>query len=248
MKKVILGTTLGLLLLIVFLVILAPARVVLPWVTQNLSQVAINGPSGTLWNTELQSITVQGQAIEDISIETSFWHLLFGNVSSDIRINDQNVRLEGSVALNSEQVSIENTSYQLEASMLLDWIKMPITELSGRFIGQINTVTLAANELHALDVNGRWQSAVVGYPNSVLELGDIYYTIERTDDGRALLTITDNPGMLDLKGTLEVGFDKQYQLNVSTKTDIPSNIKEWLTQLGRTENNRIFIKWNGRLP
>jgi len=72
--------------------------------------------------------------------------------------------------------------------------------------------------------------------------------MQRTEDGRALLTITDNPGMLDLKGTLEVGFDKQYQLNLNTQTDLHANIKQWLTQLGRVENNRVIIKWNGRLP
>ena len=127
-------------------------------------------------------------------------------------------------------------------------MKLPITELSGRFIGEVSQLELTPGELHSVTATGYWQNAVVGYPNSVLELGDIHFTIERTETGRALLTITENPGMLDLKGKLEVGFDKQYQLNVSTQSDVPPNIKQWLTQLGKTENDRILIQWNGRLP
>lgn len=248
MKKWVLGSIIGVAVLLVLLIAMAPARIVLPWATNDLKQVTLNQPSGTLWDASLESIIFQGRSIEDISIKTSFFNLLVGNLSSHIRVNDNNLSLDGNITLNSQNLAVHNARYQIDASSILDWIQLPITELSGRFIGEIEIVELAPNELKALEVNGYWQNAVVGYPNSVLELGDIHFTIERTDNGRALLTITENPGMLDLKGTLEVGFDKQYQLDVSTQTDVPSNIKQWLTQLGRTENNRILIKWNGRLP
>lgn len=248
MKKWVLGSIIGVTVLLIFLVAMAPARIILPWAINDLQQVTLNQPSGTLWDASLKSITYQGRSIEDVSIKTSFFNLLVGNLSSHIRVNDNGLSLDGNIILNSQNMAVHNARYQLDASSVLDWIQLPITELSGRFIGEIDTVELASNELKALEASGYWQNAVIGYPNSVLELGDIHFTIERTDNGRALLTITENPGMLDLKGTLEVGFDKQYQLDVSTQTDVPSNIKQWLTQLGRTENNRILIKWNGRLP
>ncbi|ACV27715.1 type II secretion system protein N [Kangiella koreensis] len=248
MKKWVLGSIIGVTVLLIFLVVMAPARIVLPWATNDLKQLTLNQPSGTIWEASLESITYQGRSIEDISIKTSFFNLLIGNLSSHITVNDNGVSLEGDVILNSQNMVVNSARYQIEASSILDWVQLPITELSGRFIGDINGIELATKELKTLDANGYWQNAVVGYPNSVLELGDIHFTVERTDNGRALLTITDNPGILDLKGTLEVGFDKQYQLDVSTQTDVPSNIKQWLTQLGRTEDNRILIKWNGRLP
>lgn len=248
MKKWVLGSIAGVALLLIFLVAMAPARVILPWATNGQTQLTLNQPSGTLWDASLESITFQGRSIEDVSIKTSFFNLLIGKLSSHVRVNDNGLSLEGDITLNRQNMVVNNARYQIVASKILDWVQLPITELSGRFIGDVNSIELAAKELKALDINGYWQNAVVGYPNSVLELGDIHFTIERTDSGRALLTITDNPGMLDLKGTLEVGFDKQYQLEVSTQTDLPSNIKQWLTQLGRTEDNRILIKWNGRLP
>ncbi len=248
MKRLVLGLVSGFILLLAFVISLAPANVVLPWFTSGFSTVSLNNPTGTVWNSSLDSVSYQGRSIQKVSIDISFWHLLLGNLSSDIRIDDQNLLLDGAIKLNKQQIAIEDMRYQLEADTILDWVKLPITELSGRFIGEVMSITVNPNELKALDAHGYWQNAVIGYPNSTLELGDIHFTVTRTDNGRALLTITENPGMLDLKGTLEVGFDKQYQLNVSTQTDVPSHIKQWLTQLGRVENNRILIKWNGRLP
>ena len=248
MKKLILILIFGFLLLLGFVLTMAPARIVIPWFTQGISQITVNQPSGSIWNASLHSISYQGKSVYNISAQTSFWALLLGNLHSEIQIDDEQLLLDGSIQLNSQQIAVENTNYQLEAGAILDWIRLPITELSGRFTGEIQSLELAVNEIKALDADGVWQNAVVGYPNSVLELGDIHFTIERTDEGQALLTITENPGMLDLKGTLEVGFDKQYQLNLSTQTDTPAHIKQWLTQLGRIENNRVIIKWNGRLP
>lgn len=248
MKKLILSFIVGFLLLLGFVLVMAPARIVIPWFTQGLSQLSLNQPSGSIWNASLGSITFRDISVSNISAQTSFWSLLFGSVHSDVQVNDQQLYLAGSIKLNRQQVSLESTDYELEAGAILDWVKLPITELSGRFTGEIQSLELAANEIKALDADGVWQNAVVGYPNSVLELGNIHFTVERTNEGRALLTITENPGMLDLKGTLEVGFDKQYQLNLSTQTDTPAHINQWLTQLGRVENNRVIIKWNGRLP
>lgn len=248
MKKLVLGLISGFILLLVFVISLAPASVVLPWFTSGFSMVSLNNPTGTVWDSSLDSVSYQGRSIHNISADTSFWHLLLGNVSSDIRVDDQNLLLDGAIELNRQQIAIKDMRYQLEATSVLDWFKLPISELSGRFIGQVRSIAVNPNELIALDAHGYWQNAVIGYPNSILELGDIHFTVTRTDNGRALLTVTENPGMLDLKGILEVGFDKQYQLNVSTRTDVPPHIKQWLTQLGRIEKNRIFIKWNGRLP
>ncbi len=248
MKKLILILIFGFLLLLGFVLALAPARIVLPWFTQGLPQLTINQPSGSIWDASLSSVSFQDKSIYNISAQTSFWSLLFGNIHSDIQVDDQQLFLDGSIQLNSQQISVDNTVYELESGAVLEWVRLPITQLSGRFTGEIRSLELAASEIKALDADGVWQNAVVGYPNSVLELGDIHFTIEPTDEGRALLTITENPGMLDLKGTLEVGFDKQYQLNLSTQTDTPAHIKQWLTQLGRIENNRVIIKWNGRLP
>lgn len=248
MKKRVLGFIIGLILLLAFVVGLAPARVVLPWVGQSIPQMSLNNPDGTIWNASLGSLVYQGLVIEDISVQTSFWSLLLGNVSSAVQVNDEKLIFDGNIKLNRHQFSITSARYQLDASSILNWFRLPITELSGRFIGQVDSIDLTSGNINSLQANGYWQNAVVGYPASVLELGDIHFTLSKTEDDRALLTITDNPGMLDLKGTLEVGFDKQYQLNVNTQSDIPSNIKQWLTQLGQTENNRIYIKWNGRLP
>ncbi|MBD3654634.1 type II secretion system protein N [Kangiella sp.] len=248
MKKLVISSTAVIVVLLIFIVSMAPARVVLPWFTQSLPQVSFSQPAGTIWNTSLDSVAYRDQTIHNISMQTSFWSLLSGSLSSDIQINDQHLFVDGSFKLNRQSVSVLNTDYELDATSVLQWVKLPITELSGHFSGKVQELELASDEVVKLAAEGLWQNAVVGYPNSVLELGDIHFTIERTENGRALLTITDNPGMLDLKGTLEVGFDKQYQLNVSTQTDVPSQIKQWLTQLGRTENNRVVIKWNGRLP
>jgi len=248
MKKKILVALAGFIVFIFFFVLLAPARVVLPWFIQGIPQVAVQGVSGTVWNTSLDSVLYNGNTINDVAIKTSFWNLLLANLKSDISVNDQNLMLDGRIIVNSDQLRIEDARYQLDVSSLQTWLKLPVSELSGSLIGHIDNAVLQIDDLIDLQANGYWQNAVVGYPNSVLELGDIHFTIERTEDGKALLTITNNPGMLDLKGTLEIALDKKYRLTISTKTDIPSHIKQWLTKLGRTENNRIYIKWNGRLP
>lgn len=199
MKKLILSSIIGFLLLLIFVFAMAPARIVLPWFTQGLPQLSLNQPSGSIWNATLDSISFQGRSIHNISAQTGFWSLLLGNIHSEIQIDDQQLFIDGSVQLNSQQVSINNTDYELDAGTILDWFRLPITELSGRFAGEINEFELVPNEIIKLDARGVWQQAVVGYPNSVLELGDIHFTIQRNDNGRALLTITDNPGMLDLK-------------------------------------------------
>lgn len=249
MKKILFWIVIALLLFVTFIIALAPASAIFPWVTSKVPHLYVSEPAGTLWSTQISTVQYKHIKIDNISLDSNPLKLLLGRLNSTIDINDNSLKVSADIDLSSKQVVIQNAKYHVSGDWLTQFLPPPIKNISGEIFGTLIDASVSSDKkINALVGQGDWKAAVVEYPKYRLELGDFKYRMEKLDDINARVTIEENTGPLDLKGHIDIGLDRTYQLQLNTKDDLPENLGRWLKVMGKQQNQRIYIEWKGTLP
>lgn len=250
MKKIIVGAVIALILFITILLTLAPARVATPWITDAVPELHLSNVSGSIWSTHIEQAKYRNLTLNDIELDPSPMALLWGTLEANVSVNDPNIKLEADTVLSANNYSVKDAMFDLDTAYVTSLIKMPIDGLSGRVKGQISVLEYSQKSLQQLSGEGQWDNAVILYPNNNLEIGNVSFRLSKSGqlDNAARVDITDNQGVLDLKGFIEIGLNKQFTMNIHATNELPANIKNWLTHWGRQDGDRIYLEWQGRLP
>ena len=249
MKKTLIVIGLALLIFVFFLLAIAPAKVATRMITDMVPGLVLNNVEGSLWSIEAKSVQYKQFKLNNINLSSNPFALLVGQLSSELTVNDPALTVDSNVKLSQSEYQLTDTHYELDAAFITDNVRVPIEGLKGRINGTIQKAHLTQKELLALQGSGQWRGAVIEYPNNNLELGDIRYALSKVaEQNKARVDIVENQGPLDLKGFIELSMDKSFRMDVHTTTDLPANLKNWLSVWGRQQNNRIHIQWQGRLP
>lgn len=250
MKKIILGAFLALMLFIAILVMLAPAKVITPWITDAVPGLHLSNVNGSIWSANIAQAKYRNVVLENIKLEVNPLSLIAGKLNADVVIDDPNINIQADAILSSEDYKVENGQFDIDSSYVISLFRTPLQDLSGRVIGTVTDFRFNNNQLAALEGEGEWKSAIIHYPNNNLELGDIAFRLSEMSEQRngARVEIINNKGVLDLQGYIEIGLDKQFNMNVHATDQLPANIKSWLTTWGRQRGDRIYLEWRGRLP
>lgn len=248
MKKIIIGLAIIVFFILVLLV-LAPAKAIFPYITDKVTGLTISHPQGTVWSASSKQIQFKNLALNNVSLSTNPLYLIAGKLASTIEVQDQELKIKGQFVLGNSAQQVEDLKYELDASWLNQFLKSPINGLEGNISGVIEEYHSDINQqtIKRVNGNGSWHDAVIHYPNTILELGDFNYQLTTNEQNQIRINVLENKGVLDLKGYIDFGLDKSYQLNLNTQTELPENIKRWLTAFGKVQNNRIHIVWNSRL-
>lgn len=250
MKKIIIGAILALILFLLILVYIAPARTITGMVTDRVPGLQLTSVEGSLWSTHIGHLNFKQFSLHDIQLDTRVLSLLWGTLNSSIRVNDPNIQLTSDVALEEGHYKLSDTQYQLDTAYIASIARLPVESLSGVVDGSIKQIEMSGKTLLSLEGEGQWKNAVIQYTNSELALGTIRFQLSKVKerDNTARISIVENQGVLDLKGTIEVSLDKRFNMKLHTTTDLPQHLKSWVSRWGRTEGGRIYLEWQGRLP
>ncbi|AOE49028.1 type II secretion system protein N [Kangiella sediminilitoris] len=250
MKKIIMGAVLALILFVAMLVILAPANTISSLLAEKVPGLTLKQVNGTLWSTKVGRINYKQYELRDLQLETSLLGLLLGKLQSSVKVNDPKLKLNSEMDLREGRYRLKHTDFTIDTAYVTSVVQLPIEGLIGPVNGNITELEMTQQELLELNGGGTWSNAVIQYPGSNLELGTIHFTLSKLadSDNTIRVEITDNQGVLDLKGYIDASLDKRFNMNLSTTTDVPQNLKSWLSRWGRTENNRIYLQWQGRIP
>ncbi|MBV34788.1 MAG: hypothetical protein CMP47_04940 [Rickettsiales bacterium] len=250
MKKIVLGAVLALVLFIVLLIALAPARVATPFISDIVPGVSFTGVEGTIWAFEANSVGYRQYHLEQVKLDTNPLALLLGSLSSNLEVDDHQVQLSANLNLANNDFELRDIVFDIDASFIPENFNVAIDGAKGQVSGTINIAHIVNNELLALEGAGSWRNAIIEYPNNNLELGKIDFNLSKLAESTNTLrlTIVDNQGVLDLKGFIELSLDKSFSMQLHTTSALPSNLKTWLTRWGRTQGDRIYLEWRGKLP
>lgn len=246
----IVGIILALVFFVSALIMLTPARVVVSWITDDVPQLKLSQVEGTVWNTQVNTVQYQQFSLNNVEMSNSFWSLLLGELNSDISVDDEKLRLNGNIVASTGEYQLTNTNFAIDTQAVTAVLRLPIDGLSGQVDGFIEKFTLSDRVIKDLQGNGEWHNAVIKYPGNNLELGNIRFTLSKSESigEGAHIDIVDNRGVLDLQGYIEISLDKKFVINLNTTAELPSNLKSWVTRWGKVKNDRIYLEWRGRLP
>ncbi|NVK22844.1 MAG: type II secretion system protein N [Kangiellaceae bacterium] len=246
MKKIFLWAFIGLIILIILILALAPARAILPWITDKVPGLVLTNPQGSIWSTKVDSLQINRLRINNLQLNISPWSLLLGNLSSELSLDDENLKLNGDIRLNNDVAEVNGLVYQLDSRWLKQFVKAPINDISGIIKGELESAKVQHKQKIVEDLSGfgTWNNAIIDYPNYRLELGNFSYKLSNHEKV-ARITIIDNDGLLDLKGHIDIDLNNRYQMQLNTQENLPENIKRWLRAFAKTENGRMYIQWQG---
>lgn len=250
MKKIILWSCLGLIVFVVILLSLAPARTIYPWFTDSIPELHLDNVQGTIWSTKVDTIRFRNINVDNILLTTNPLGFLVGGLHSTLGVNDKNIKLDSEVALSNNDYQIDNANFEINTTYIAAVMRLPIDGLEGIVSGTVETLHMTNQSFVAVDGSGQWENAVIVYPNNNLELGDVNFELSKSDadDKTIRLSIVENNGVLDLKGFIDISLDKRVSMNLHTTSDLPQNLKSWVSRWGRTDGNRIYLQWQGQLP
>lgn len=250
MKKVILGAILALIVFMVLLLALAPAKVATPLISDIVPGVSFSGVKGSVWSFQAETIHYQKYAINDVTLNTNPLALLMGSLQSDLKVDDENAKLSADLSLGQDNFEFSKVAYDIDVSYIVDNLNTAIEGAKGQLSGTIDTAHIKNNKLLALQGVGQWNNALIEYPNNNLDLGNIKFELTKAtqSDNTLRLQIIENQGVLDLRGYIELSLDKSFTMKLHSSSSLPPNLKSWLTRWGRTQGDRIYLEWRGKLP
>ncbi len=252
MKKKILGVMLSVLVLLVIVIAMAPAKTIWPIVTSKLPakfQAIQSGEiSGSIWNPHFKQIAYQNTAVNNVTADISVMSLIFAELKAGVVVEDPTLKLNGNLVATDKNLKVTELNFTIDAKRLDAHMEFPIKGLNGVISGLIDSAFFTSTgEWLSVDGLGSWDNAIINYLDESLDLGNFNFLIKTDKENNLLLVVSDNQGVLDLKGEIKFTPSKNYLIDVTTQQNLPSELETWIKSFGKKQNDRYRIQWNGKL-
>lgn len=240
------------LLLVVFavaaLVWFLPARWALPLLQARLRGVRLEGVSGTLWQGQVEHVSiVNGPQLGRLAWTLSHRALL-GDVRLGLDLRQPHMQFHGQVhRLSSSLVELHDVTLRMDMAMLgpQAWLR---GEPQGTLALQVPQASLQDRWPMQLDMTGTWSQASVHTAQGAVPLGGL--SLAATGQSGVILgTLNDDgSGIVQTAGRLTfspLGWDMQWRL--VPRRDDPV-VSSWLRSLGRpAADGTLELRYRGGL-
>jgi general secretion pathway protein N len=220
---------LAVLVLIIALVVMFPARVAYKWAASPF--VAMSGIHGTIWNGGAREFSTYGVYLQGLTWKIHPWRLLTGTLHYDVSGSPVSgfFSSEVTVALGGK-LTLRNLSASVPLAMLEQ--AAGISGLRGTASLQFERLELVNGRAAALDGNLSVANLVVPIITRT-PLGAYKADFFTQNDG-IIASVEDAGGVVDLAGSLELGADKSYKFNglVAPQANTPDELRQRLQFLG----------------
>jgi len=239
----------GLAAYVFFLLWLAPAAKVLPYIQPRLPDVRFAGLNGTVWSGQAAQMTIHTIPLTDVSWALRPLALLGGAVEYRLKayLNDQPLTLRAGQGLFTSAYAADIRT-RIAASELLYRAGLTQVGVAGQLQVNLDRVTnIGADHLPAVAGRITWIPAMVLAPLA-LNLG-VAHLETHIEDGVTHGKLTTSDGVLLLNGDLTVKPDGNYQLNgeLQKKGNLPQAVNRFLETFAEFKNGRYQLEWSDRI-
>lgn len=220
---------LGVLVLIVALVVMFPARVAYKWASSPF--IAMNGIHGTVWNGRAREFSTYGVYLQGLSWKIRPWRLLTGTLHYDVAGSPVSGFFSSEVTIGlGSKLTLANLSASVPLAMFEQ--AAGISGLRGTASLQFERLALVKGRAAALD--GSVSVADLVVPMIARSPLGAYKADFFTQNNGIIASIEDAGGVVDLAGSLELGADKSYKFNglVAPQANTPDELRQRLRFLG----------------
>lgn len=235
----------GVLVFVIGLVVLFPARVAYQWFGAGLFEVA--GLNGTVWRGEADAVETSGVAISDVRWTMQPLQLLLGRAAFDLEGDLANGSVAGNVQLGfTGNIAAKDVQAFIPLDSLQSALRLPGLQGSGS--ARFEEIRISGNTLESA-IGSVEVANLVSPLLGRAPIGGYRLEFQPTDDG-VVASVEDTDGVLDVAGSLTVDSTWAYSLlaMVTAKAEASDELKSQLRQLGpANDRGQREVRIEGRL-
>ncbi|QSX37444.1 type II secretion system protein N [Shewanella sedimentimangrovi] len=247
-KKVVLG----ILLYLLFMLVLFPARLALG-LAPLPKDVSVEGVSGSLWQGEASSVAFQGRQVDQVRWSLSPWALLLGSANLELQVGNRRsaVTANGELSLSMSGVGAHNFKVSAPHDFLIGNRRLPFgAEVSGNL--ELYLANFKQGSPWCEQLTGKLNIQGAGLKNQFGEydLGNMGFGLGCIE-GRILLKADEKDNQLGLVGALELQADNKLLVKAKIReTDFQNeDMKKALAFLGRKDAEGYYpLEYQGKIP
>ncbi len=249
MKKTIKPALFFLLIFVISLLILAPARLVYYALPEN-GTAQLSGVSGTIWNGKASQLIWQNQNIGNLEWKLKLRHLFSARIGGNFNLSGSDMKISGSGSTNRKQhIIIKDTHATFNAATLPLPPTAAIVTPAGRIEADIKQLSLNGNIIESTATIIHWDNASITQPMAV-SLGDILLDINGKDGDLKGLLSSSKDSPIDLSGNIDINAAGTLKTNIkiTPKNNTPDDILDLLPMLGRPDSKgAVSFKYSGKV-
>lgn len=244
MKNILLYSLLGLLAFLLFLLLLAPANLVIEQFAKRLPGFSVYTVEGTATDGSVQGVSWRGVRIDRLQWDWRPLALLTGWLEFYVNIDDPEMRLAGKAAIDvGQHIRFQDLTGRLlftELTVLTGQPKLPLQgamefDLPDLHLNWAGQPLSASGMIHVIDLRitlGR-----------LLALGDFTAQMNSADPEGIQGVIEDSNGPLMLKGTFSLLPDGRYRFNGQAAVRDASNrvLRQAMNLLGPPDGDGQWV-------
>lgn len=236
--------------LLFFIVLLAPAGLLVGGLQQQLPGLKVSSVSGTVWRGEAYGLSWgsprRGIALTTLKWRARAWSLLALSPAADIegQLEEQQYSARLSLPLGHD-LRLENLRAELPLAALA--VNSPVP-LSGRVSAEVARLTIDDDRIAELSGRVVLHDLVIEGQQRPLPLGSFAAELDQRD-GELVAKLFDLGGPGKLEGELRLGLDGEYRTDsvIALASDSDESLRNWLPLLGEpTADDRYRLVQRGR--
>ena len=210
MKSALKWFSLCLVVYFIFLIVKLPAVHVLSRV-QLPKGVSVSGVMGTVWDGQAQRVQANGLPVNNLKWSLSFFPLLFGQISADIKAGNirdtDQISVTGHISVSGQRLQADDLLAYVPTNLVIRLLPLPIPiEAEGRFKVQLNKVDYEAG-CQTFTGKGEWLNASYTGVTGVVALGNF------------------DTDLSCQNGNIVVHVNQPNSFGLTAKANIPANMK-----------------------
>ncbi len=242
----------GVLVYLMFLVALIPAKVVLAFIplADNVKVANING---SIWQGSVSSVEAEGKTFDQVRWDVNPWALLTGRASADIVIGSKatSFHTKGRISYSFSGLNISKLNLGTDADFLLAGQRLPFGTKAGGEV-TVHVADFSQGEPLCDSLDGKVLLHHVNVKNQFgdFPLGELEFALA-CEQGEVVLTAAESGNKLGVSGQVHIGKGNRYKVDAKLRptADMPEMIRSNLKYLGRPDSKGYYsIKYQGKLP
>lgn len=230
---------------VVFVLIKLPVALILDRVTLP-NGIAYEKISGTIWQGKIKRLQIQDEVLHKVEWQTSPLALLMGEVAVQFKFgnvrNTQQISGKGNATYSLSGISLEKTVVRLPADNLKKYSPIPINDIGGRVILDVNSYQFSNALCDVLDGELIWTKSEVDIGGPIT-FGSIAANL--TCDEHVVVATFNGNDQLGLEGEARIASPNQFGFDGFVKPDatLPSAVHNAVGMFGKPDSKgRVKIK------
>ncbi|WP_299072130.1 type II secretion system protein N [uncultured Paraglaciecola sp.] len=243
MKSALKWSSLGLLVYVVFLIAKLPAVHVISNI-QLPAGVNVGGISGSIWNGQMQRAQANGLPISNLSWQLSFFPLLIGEVSADIKAGNvrdiEQISANGHVSVSSQGIQAEDVVAYVPTDLVVSMLTLPVpVQAGGRLKVQLNELSYKAGCQTALG-KGQWLNANYTGTAGTIDLGNFDADLGCQKGNIVVDVKQPNSFGLTAKALIPANLNFKVEGRFKPNANLPKEVHQAAQFFGKTDANGYY--------